>query len=162
MCCTLRNFLLIFVLLAWPATVSLGLEATRSQQSPPSAQSSSQDQSPPQAQTPTQDKPDSVAEAARKAKEKKAAGPKGKVLTEDDLSGMKKEGISVVGLESKEGPSLASSKNKEEEDTPNGEKYWRGKAQPILAEMADLDQQIAQLKEEIKKYGNGGFDVATE
>ena len=158
---TLRNFLLIFAAFSFPSTVSLGQPATSCQQSSSPAQSSSQDQSPSQAQTPAQDKPVSVAEAARKAKEKKAAGAKAKVLTEDDLSGMKKEGVSVVGTESKKSPNLASAKNKEEEDAPNSEKYWRDKARPILEEITDLDQQIAQLKEEIKKYGNGGFDVTT-
>jgi|SRR5215467_3787713 len=161
---TLRNVILVLVALALQAAVSAGQPMTSSQHSPPPAQSSSQDQSPSQAQTPAHDKPDSVAEAARKAREKKAAAAKPKVLTEDDLSGIKKEGVSVVGTESKKGPSVASSKKKEKEDTPdtpNGEKYWRGKAQPILEEMAEIDQQIAQLKEEIKKYGNGGFDITT-
>ena len=157
---TLRNFLLVPLAFAFQAAVSLGQPATASQQSPPTAQSS-QDQSPSQAQTPAQDKQDSVAEAARKAKEKKIASTKSKVLTEDNLSGMKKESVSIVGTESKKAPNLAPNKNKEEEDAPNGKKYWRGKARPILEEMADIDQLIVQLKEEIKKYGNGGFDVTT-
>lgn len=155
----LRDFLLVPLAFAFQAAVSLGQLATASQQSPPPAQSS-QDQSPSQAQTPAQDKQDSVAEAARKAKEKAAAAAKRKVLTEDDLSGMT-GGVSVVGTEGKNTPNLASNKKKEEEDAPNGEKYWRGKARPILEETADIDHQIAQLKEEIKKYGNGGFDVTT-
>lgn len=49
----------------------------------------------------------------------------------------------------------------EGEEDPNSEQYWRGKARPILEEMAVVNQQIEQLKEEIKKYGNAGFDVAT-
>jgi chromosome segregation ATPase len=155
---TLRNFLLVPLAFAFQAAL-LGQPAAASQQSPHPAQSS-QDQSPSQAQTPAQDKQDSVAEAARKAKEKKAAAAKHKVLTEDDLSGMT-GGVSVVGTEGKKAPNLASNKNKEEEDAPNGEKYWRGKARPILGEMADIEQLIVQLKEEIKKYGNGGFDVTT-
>jgi chromosome segregation ATPase len=155
---TLRNFLLVPLAFAFQAAL-LGQPAAASQQSPHPAQSS-QDQSPSQAQTPAQDKQDSVAEAARKAKEKKAAAAKHKVLTEDDLSGMT-GGVSVVGTEGKKTPNLASNKNKEEEDAPNGEKYWRGKARPILGEMADIEQLIVQLKEEIKKYGNGGFDVTT-
>jgi len=161
---TLRNYLLVLVALALQAAVSPGHPTTssqQSQQSPPPAQSSSQDQSLSQAQRPAQDKADSVAEAARKAKEKKAAGAKGKVFTEDDLSGIRKEGVSVVGAEGVKPSNPAPATGKDEEDPPNGEKYWRGKAQPILEEMADIDQQITQLREEIKKYGNGGFDITT-
>jgi chromosome segregation ATPase len=157
---TLRGFLLVPLAFAFQTAVSLGHPATASQQSPPPAQSS-QDQSASQAQTPAQDKPDSVAEAARKAKEKKAASAKGKVFTEDDLSGIKKDGVSVVGTEGKKPSNSPPATGKEEEDAPNGEKYWRGKARPILDEMAEIDQQIAELKEEIKKYGNGGFDITT-
>ena len=43
----------------------------------------------------------------------------------------------------------------------NNEEYWREKARQILDAIADTDQQIAQKQDEIKKYGNGGFDVTT-
>lgn len=114
-----------------------------------------------QSETPAQDKQDSVADAARKAKEKKAASAKGKVFTEEDLSGMKQDGVSVVGSETTKRSSRVSAPEAKDADQPNGEEYWRGKAQPILEEMAKIDQRIAQLKEDIKKYGIGGVDVAT-
>jgi chromosome segregation ATPase len=150
----------MFLAFVWCSVTSFGQPATSSQQSPPPAQSSSQDQSPSQAQTPSEDKPDSVAEAARKAKEKKAAAAKHKVLTEDDLSGMT-GGVSVVGSENTKPVKRTSTKVENGEDAQNGEEYWRGKAQPLLQEIADIDQAVAQLREEIKKYGNGGFDVTT-
>jgi hypothetical protein len=113
-----------------------------------------------------QPKDDSVAEAARKAKEKKAAFPQGKIFTEDDLSGMRKEGVSVVGAESKKTSQLApartpATKGEEGDYEPNSEQYWREKARPIMEEIAVVTQQMEQLKEDIKKYGNAGFDVAT-
>ncbi len=102
-----------------------------------------------------------MAEAARKAKAKKAVPAQGKVFTEDDLSGMRKEGISVVGNESKKSVQPVKTPAPEGEDDPNNEQYWRGKARPILEEMVAVNQQIEELQEEIKKYGNAGFDVAT-
>jgi len=41
------------------------------------------------------------------------------------------------------------------------EAYWRGKAQEPLDEITATEQQIAKLKDDIKKYGPGGFDVTT-
>ncbi len=101
-----------------------------------------------------------MAEAARKTKGKKAVPAQGKVFTEDDLSGMRKEGVSVVG-ESKKSVPAAKKPAPEGDDDPNSEQYWREKARPLLEEIAAVNQQIEQLKEEIKKYGNAGFDVAT-
>jgi hypothetical protein len=145
------------LLFAWPAAQLMAQSQPSQQQAPPP-------QTQPQAQTPTQastdDKPDSVAEAARKAKEKKAATAKGKVLTEDDLAG-KKGGVSVVGNEGRKPRRAVPTANPNGDYEPNGEDYWRGRSQPILDEIAATDQQIAQLKDDIKKYGNGGFDVQT-
>jgi chaperonin cofactor prefoldin len=41
------------------------------------------------------------------------------------------------------------------------EAYWRSRARGLLSQMAAVDQQIEKVKEEIKKYGNGGFDPST-
>jgi len=130
------------------------------QQSQPAGQTSSQSQPQSTSQTPTQEKDDSPAEAARKAKAKKAA-TKGKVFTEEDLSGMNKSGVSVVGTESKKTPPRTAAKRGDVNSPGNGEEYWRGKAQPILSEMVEIDQAIAQLREDIKKYGVGGIEVAS-
>jgi chromosome segregation ATPase len=140
--------------LIWPVLPLFAHPQSQSSQPSPSSQQ-------PQGQSQTQQKEDSVAEAARKAKVKKAVPAQGKVFTEDDLSGMRKDGVSVVGNESKKSAPVAQRPAPEDEDDPNSEQYWRGKARPILDEIAAVNQQIEQLKEEIKKYGNAGFDVAT-
>ena len=80
------------------------------------------------------------------------------MYTEEDLAGMNGRGISVEGEEPKKGamslePDRAARDNKEE--------YWRGREREILGQIAAVDESIAQKKEEIKKFGNGGFDVAT-
>lgn len=77
---------------------------------------------------------------------------------------MRKQDISVVGDEKTRQAKNASAtpaSDADGEEAPNGEKYWRGRARPLLEGMAKLDQQIAQLKEDIKKYGIGGVDVTT-
>ena len=151
--------LFVFALLACPAFTLYAQSQSSSEQSPPSQQPQSQPQPQDQPKASPDDKADSVAEAARKAKEKRAAAAKGKVFTEDDLSG-KKGGVSVVGNEGKKSRRAPTgSPNGDYE--PNGEEYWRSRSQPILDEIAATDQQIAQLREDIKKYGNGGFDVQT-
>lgn len=159
-----RNLIGAIVAIAWLLAVSIPQPSSASSQQSSAPAQSSQSQPAPQTQsqtqTPSQDKQDSVAEAAHKAKEKKAAAAKGKVFTEDDLSGLT-GGVSVVGTENTKRAQRTSSTNKGAHDATNGEAYWRGKAQPILQKMADIDQKIAQLKEDIKKYGIGGIDVAT-
>src|SRR5207253_1724004 len=67
------------VVFAGPVAASFGQPIPSSRQSPPVAETSSQNA------TPSQEKQAAVAEAARKAKETKAAAAKGKVFTEDDL-----------------------------------------------------------------------------
>jgi chromosome segregation ATPase len=162
-----RNLLCALLALAWPAAASLAQSPAPSQQpsqqSPPAGQSQSQPQTQTQSQssTPPEQKQDSVAEAARKAKAKKAAAAQGKVFTEDDLSGMKKGGVSVVGNENVKRPRRAPASDGDGDYAPNSEEYWRSRSQPLLDEMAAIDQQIAQIKEDIKKYGPGGIDVTT-
>ena len=135
------------------------------------AQSSSSQQPAPQAQPPAQAKPvapeqpppneDSLAVAARKAKEKKPATAKPKVYTEDDLSGMKGTGVSVVGDAPNTSAHASKTTSPDIGGGGNSEEYWRGKARQILDSIADTDQQMAQKQDEIKKYGNGGIDVTT-
>jgi hypothetical protein len=130
-----------------------------SQPSPAQSQPSSQAQPP--APAPPPQKEDSLAEAARKAKEKKPATAKGKVYTEDDLSSLKGPGVSVVGEAPTKGARSSPSKDPDGNGGQNNEEYWRARAHEILDEIAAVDEAIAQKKDEIKKYGNGGFDVTT-
>jgi len=141
------------LLLTWPL-VSLFAQSSSSPQQSPAPQ-----QPQAQAQTPAPPKDESVADAAKKSQKDKPK-PK-KVYTEDDLSGMRKGAVSVVGNENKKSPRRARTTEPEGDYDPNSEEYWRGRAQPILDDIAATDAQIEQLKEDIKKYGASGIDVTT-
>lgn len=67
----------------------------------------------------------------------------------------------MVGDESSKSAGRAPASARRGIDDRNSEEYWRGRTRPILSKIADTEQRIAQLKEEIKKYGIGGFDVTT-
>jgi chromosome segregation ATPase len=111
--------------------------------------------------------PDSLAEAARKAKAKKAAQKARKVYNEEDLSGLRTGTISVVGEES---VPASSEESKEGEAKPvlklspesaggeRDEAYWRGRAQKLREQMALLDAEIEKLKDQIEKTGGVGYD----
>jgi hypothetical protein len=153
--------------MTWPFAAAVA----QSQQTSSSSQQSSSQQSSTQAQPPSQTQPgapgqpspkeDSLAEAARKAKAKKPTVAKGKVYTEDDFSGMKGPGVSVVGEAPKKGARHARPTDQDGDGGENNEEYWRGRAQEILGQIAAVDEAIARIKDDIKKYGSGGFDVTT-
>jgi hypothetical protein len=151
--------------LTWPYAAAYAESSSSSPQSSSSRSSPAQAQPPSQAQaanpSPPQQKEDSLAEAARKAKAKKPAAAKGKVYTEEDLSGMKGSGVSVVGDTPKKGAQRAQTTDPVGDGGEKSEEYWRGRAQKILGQIAAVDEAIAQKKEEIKKLGSGGFDVTT-
>jgi hypothetical protein len=129
----------------------------------PSVESKSKSQTDTSAQSQSNPKADSLADAARKAKAKKGASATGKVFTEDDLSSLPGNSVSVVGQKAA-GAGSSKASNVDADDAAgsgNGEAYWRGRASELLQQIAAVDQQIAQVQEEIKKYGNGGFDPAT-
>jgi hypothetical protein len=147
---------LIVMLFPFAATFA---QSSSSQQ--PAAQSQPQPQAKPAPPDQPPPKEDSLAEAARKAKEKKAATAKPKVYTEDDLSGMKGTGVSVVGETANTSAHAPKTTSPDGGGVENNEEYWRGKARQLLDAIADTDQQIAQKQDEIKKYGSGGIDVTT-
>jgi len=150
--------------MTWPFAAPFGHASPSSQQSS-SQRSSTQAQPPSQAQSGTPGQPpqkeDSLAEAARKAKAKKPAAAKAKVYTEDDLSGMKGPGVSVVGEAPKKGARRTGPTDQNGDAGENNEEYWRGRAQEILGQIAAVDEAMARMKDDIKKYGSGGFDVTT-
>jgi hypothetical protein len=161
-----RNIFCGLLALLWPFAAAFAQSSSSSQQpSSSSQQASTQTQTPSQAQPATLDpspqKQDSLAEAARKTKAKKPDAPKGKVYTEDDLKGIKGPGISVIGDAPKKSPRRAQPTDPDGGNEPNPEEYWRGRAREFLDAIAQTDEQIAQKKEEIKKFGSGGFDVTT-
>ena len=107
---------------------------------------------------------DSLAETARKAREKKAKQDPPKVYTEEELSRLSSHGVSVVGEGNRPGGNSAGDRyvpDRRDQSRNREEAYWRGRARTILSQMAATDQQIEKVKEEIKKYGNGGFDPST-
>jgi hypothetical protein len=129
-----------------------------------SSQSSQQSSSSAQAQ-PEQKKTDAATDAAKKPeKDKEKPKPK-KVYTEEDMSSLK-GGVSVVG-DGSAGPAGAGGTRQSTGSVKPGvvpmsgqdEDYWRGKARAILDAIAATDQEIAKTKDEIKKYGNDGFDA---
>lgn len=127
---------------------------------PPSAGSQTPSQADSQATAPA----DSLAEAARKAREKKAKQDPPKVYTEEELSKLSGHGISVVGEGNGPGGGSGAKgyvQDSHDQSRNREETYWRGRARNLLSQMAATDQQIEKVKEEIRKYGNGGFDPST-
>ncbi len=60
----------------------------------------------------------------------------------------------------KEEDSLAEAARKAKAKKPAAQ-YWRARSRQILDAIAQTDERIAQKKDEIKKFGSGGFDVTT-
>lgn len=151
-----QSFLCLLLLVLCSAPVVLG-------------QSQSQAPPQPQSQPPSQPQPkeESLGDAARKARAKKDKPQPGKVYTDDDLSGLRGT-VSVVGQNAPAGSASPDAGNSGAEPdaggaakSANDEKYWRGRARQLQDQMAALDGEISKLNDEIKKYGNGGFDAAT-
>jgi hypothetical protein len=162
--------LILLILVISPRCFAAG----QSQTPPPpktQTQSASQPQPPaqPPAATQTSDATpaeDSLAEASRKAKAKKEKLARGKVLTDDDLSGIRGNGVSVVGDGTSGGSGSKSADGspalgEASESGAHDEQYWRGKSRDLLDQISATDQEIAKTQEEIKKYGNVGFDPST-
>lgn len=158
-----RRIIITLFGLAWPLASVFGQTASPQQSSSQQPPAQTQPPSPGQSANidPPAPKPESLAEAARKAKEKKASAAKGKVYTEDDISGLKGPGVSVVGDPAKKSPRRGQPGSTDGYPGGYNEQYWRGRAQQILDEIAQTDEAIAEKKEEIKKLGSGGFDVTT-
>jgi chaperonin cofactor prefoldin len=118
---------------------------------------------------------ESLGEAARKARAQKSAAPVAKVYTEDKVAGLSGHGVSVVGDGNQSGDSAEAENadNSEREPSAGGapkassqagnseEKMWREKAQAIHDQMAQIDDRISKIQEEIQKYGAVSIDPAT-
>ncbi len=127
---------------------------------PAQVQTKAPSQSEPQMQDQSGPAQESLADAARKAKAQKTNSATTKVYTEDKLSGLSGHGVSSVGSGSSGGASAGSGNsyansggNAGASSGKNDEQYWRGRAQAIRDQMAQLDQQIAGIQEEIKAKG---------
>jgi len=146
---------------AAPARAQAQDQAQRKDQAPADANAKRDAQ--PGSETQTARPPDSLAEAARKAREKKAKQDGAKVYTEEEMSKLSSHGVSVVGEGNAGGGNSSDGGYSPRGNTPRDqeEAYWRSRARNLLSQMSAMDAQIEQMKEEIKKYGNGGFDPAT-
>src|SRR6266481_5555154 len=139
-----RSFWALLAVL-WAAAATLGQPPQGHSQA--SQQSSSQTQS----QTQPEEKKSEAGGDAAKKSERDKAKPK-KVYTEEDLSGFRGNGISVVGDEKPAGAGAAGTK-KADGKTKTGvvpmsgqdEVYWRGKAHELLEQITRTEQQIAKL-----------------
>jgi hypothetical protein len=119
---------------------------------PASAEPQLQDQSAPQDQ--------SLGAIARQAKAQKAKTEPTKVYTEDKLAGLSGHGVSSVGSGNSGGGGSYGGNSYNNAGSAGGgqslgsnESYWRGRANAIRGQMAQLDAQIAGIREEIKKKG---------
>jgi hypothetical protein len=126
----------------------------------------------PQMQSQEGPPPESLGEAARRARAQKAKAVGAKVYTEDKIAGLSGHGVSVVGEGSSGGGAdSAGAENPYAAPAANGangaaatgkneEQYWRAKAQRIHDQMAQIDDRIAKIQDDIKKYGAVSFDPA--
>lgn len=159
--CLLRKALWILPALVWSSAIAFGRPQSGS---PPASPSSQQPSS--QTQSQPQQKEESPADAAKKT-EKEKPKPK-KVYTEEDLAGLRGNGVSVVGDDKPASPGAPGTSKPNEKKKPGvepmsgqDEEYWRGKARALLDRIAATEQRIEAKKEEIKKLGSGGFDITT-
>jgi hypothetical protein len=129
-------------------------QAPAKDKAPASAEPQLQDQSAPQDQ--------SLGAVARQAKAQKAKSEPAKVYTEDKLAGLSGRGVSSVGSGNSGGGAsyggnsynnAAASGGGGGQSLGSNESYWRGRANAIRGQMAQLDAQIAGIREEIKKKG---------
>jgi hypothetical protein len=134
-----------------------------------SAQSAAQRQAgaPSQVEPPMQDQSapaaESLGDAARKARTQKTKAAAPKVYTEESVSKLSGHGVSVVGDGSVGGGGTVSGMENSYANAPansdapaaggSQEQMWRSKARAIRDQMAQLDQQISGIRDEIAKYG---------
>lgn len=113
---------------------------------------------------------DSLGEAARKARAQKTNAPAAKVYTEEKIAGLPSHGVSVVGdANQSAGDDSSAAGNAYAAPSANGkppagkteEQFWREKARAIHDQMAQIDDRIGKIQEEIQKYGAVSFDPAT-
>jgi len=130
-----------------PATAATSSSDAASSQTEPQMQ----DQSAPPAE--------SLGDAARKARTQKTK-PAPKVYTEDSVSKLSGHGVSVVGdgNSGSGGTSSGTQNSYASEAQPQAagggpEQMWRSRARAIHDQMAQCDQRISAIKDEIAKFG---------
>jgi hypothetical protein len=137
--------------------------ATTSQAATPSPEAASS-QTEPQLQDQSAPPAESLGDAARKARAQKTkAAPK--VYTEDSVSKLSGHGVSVVGDEdsgsggtSSDTENSYASQARSQAAGGSQEQIWRSRARAIRDQMAQCDQHISAIKDEIAKYGGVQVD----
>ena len=147
-----------------------GASGAQSQTQAPS-KATSGSSSEPQMQSQEAPPSESLGEAARKARAQKAQASVGKVYTEDKIAGLSGHGVSVVGDGNQASGSSGSDNsygvagggggNNAASGGKSDEQFWRNKARAIHDQMAQIDERIAKIQEEIQKYGAVSFDPAS-
>ena len=141
---------------AGPATQAAGATAENSSQPGAQTEPQMQDQSAPAAE--------SLGEAARKARAQKAKTATAKVYSDDSVSNLSGHGVSVVGdgqvgsgssdsASAGGGAGASSGTSGGSGAAGGGEQYWRGRANAIRSQMAQCDQKISEIQDEIAKHG---------
>jgi hypothetical protein len=109
---------------------------------------------------PEQKKSEPAADAAKKT-EKEKTKPK-KVYTEEDLSGMRGNGVSVVGDEKPAGAGGAAAKKTDGTTkmrvaamSGQDEDYWRGKARPLLDEILEVVSERRRVLDGVRLRQRG-------
>jgi hypothetical protein len=111
-----------------------------------------------------------IAQQANGPVGEKAKSRLGKVYTEEDLSRLPKDGISIVGQETSSEPS-SSPVGKVEAKPASGDtrhpavpddKYWRSRAHALQDKMNALDQKIAIVRENIADAAGRGYHIHTD
>ena len=138
--------------------------ATATTQASGQSSANASTQTDPQMQDQSAPPADSLGEAARKARAQKAKAATPKVFTDDSVSTLSGHGVSVVG-DGKAGSGSSYSANSNANSGGSGggpgagsgtgsqEQYWRGRAQAIRNQMAQCDQRISEIQDEIAKHG---------
>jgi len=163
-CCRSGLVLVALLLLVfWPTASAMAQSAAAPTAKP---QTPSQPESQPAtSQTDSGNKPQSLGDAARALNAQKDKPKSKHVYTSDDLSQIHGT-ISEVGNGSS-GSRFSGSGNSgtafagDQSSVGRNEAYWRAQARAIKDQIAAVDQQIAQKKEEISKAGPASMDPTT-
>jgi hypothetical protein len=134
--------------------MSTPASAPKSTDAAAQAEPQMQDQSAPPAE--------SLGEAARRARAQKAKSASAKVYSDDSVSTLSGHGVSVVGDGKSGGGSSysggAASGSGSQGAAGSQEAYWRGRANAIRSQMAQCDQKISEIQDEIAKHGAVSVD----
>jgi len=110
-----------------------------------------------------------IAQQANQPAVEKPKSKLGKVYTDEDLSRLPKEGISIVGQETPSEPASSTGGNTDAKPASGharkpaveGEEYWRSRARALQDKMNALDQKIAIVRENIANAAGHGYDIHT-